>query len=61
MGVAVLVASHDTQLIDQFGQREIVLDDGTLLSAGIAATAEQFAMTANAPRPTDLPHIEGRR
>lgn len=61
VGVAVLVASHDTHLIDQFGQREIVLDDGTLLSAGIAVAGEQFSMSANAPRPSDLPNIEARR
>ncbi|MCB1623405.1 MAG: cell division ATP-binding protein FtsE [Pseudomonadales bacterium] len=61
VGVAVLVASHDTHLIDQFGQREIVLDDGTLLSAGIAVSGEPFRISATAPPMPELPNIEARR
>jgi cell division transport system ATP-binding protein len=65
VGVAVVVASHDTNLIDQFGQREIVLDDGKLISAGImsnpANAPKTLGMTTAAPPVTDLPNILVRR
>jgi cell division transport system ATP-binding protein len=64
-GVAVLVASHDTKLIEQFGQREIVLDDGKLLSAGImtnpALAPKTLGISSASPPLTDLPQIEVRR
>jgi cell division transport system ATP-binding protein len=65
VGVAVVVASHDKHLIEQFGQREIVLDDGKLLSAGIMTNPNNvprtFGMSPTAPAVTDLPNIQARR
>jgi cell division transport system ATP-binding protein len=65
VGVAVVVASHDTNLIEQFGQREIVLDDGKLLSAGMtvnpAVAPRSPGMTTTWPPLGDLPKIEAWR
>ena len=56
VGVTVVIASHDPHLVEQFGQREIVLDAGRISSdsfrAGFAAR-----MTAQAPQLSDLPAI----
>jgi cell division transport system ATP-binding protein len=56
VGVTVVIASHDPHLVEQFGQREIVLDGGRIASdtyrAGHAAR-----MTAQAPKLADLPNI----
>jgi cell division transport system ATP-binding protein len=32
VGVTVVVATHDLQLVREFGQREIVLDDGRIVA-----------------------------
>jgi len=56
VGVTVVIASHDPHLVEQFGQREIVLDSGRIATdtfrAGYAAR-----MTARAPQLSDLPDI----
>jgi cell division transport system ATP-binding protein len=56
VGVTVVIASHDPHLVEQFGQREIVLDAGRIATdtfhAGYAAR-----MTAQAPQLSDLPDI----
>jgi cell division transport system ATP-binding protein len=56
VGVTVVIASHDPHLVEKFGQREIVLDAGRIVSdtfhAGHAAR-----MTATAPLLGNLPDI----
>lgn len=37
VGVTVIVASHDTALVQQFGRRVLELNDGQLLAPGMAA------------------------
>ena len=37
VGVTVVIATHDVHLIDQFGARRIVLGDGRVTDAGLAA------------------------
>jgi cell division transport system ATP-binding protein len=56
VGVTVIIASHDPNLVEQFGQREIVLDAGRI--GGDSYRAGYHArMTATAPRLGDLPTI----
>src|SRR3954471_15272552 len=56
VGVTVIIASHDPHLVEQFGEREIVLDAGRIVSD---AYRERHAarMTAQAPQLSDLPDI----
>ena len=56
VGVTVVIASHDPHLVEQFGQREIVLDAGRMASDTFR---EGYAsrMTAKAPQLSDLPDI----
>ena len=56
VGVTVVIASHDPHLVDQFGQREIVLDAGRITSDTFRA-AHASRMTAQAPQLSDLPDI----
>ncbi len=56
VGVTVIVASHDPHLVDQFGQREIVLDGGRIVSDTLRAS-HAARMTAQGPRLGDLPNI----
>jgi cell division transport system ATP-binding protein len=59
VGVTVIIASHDPHLVEQFGEREIVLDAGRIVSD---AYRERHAarMTARAPQPSVLPDIDLR-
>ena len=59
VGVTVIIASHDPNLVDQFGQREIVLDGGRIASDTFRA-AHARRMTATPPRLADLPNIDLR-
>jgi cell division transport system ATP-binding protein len=56
VGVTVVIASHDPHLVDQFGQREIVLDGGRI-TADTYRDSHRSRMTAQAPRLGDLPDI----
>jgi cell division transport system ATP-binding protein len=56
VGVTVIIASHDPHLVDQFGQREIVLDAGRITTDSYRA-GYHARMTAQAPRLGDLPNI----
>lgn len=56
VGVTVVIASHDPKLVEQFGQREIVLDTGQITADNLHASAAS-RMTATAPRLADLPDI----
>jgi cell division transport system ATP-binding protein len=56
VGVTVIIASHDPHLVDQFGQREIVLDGGRIGSDRYRE-GHHARMTAQAPRLSDLPNI----
>ena len=59
VGVTVIIASHDPHLVEQFGQREIVLDAGRLAADTLHPSAAA-RMTATAPRLADLPNIDLR-
>lgn len=59
VGVTVVIASHDPHLVDQFGQREIVLDAGRIVT-DIYRDSHRARMTAQAPRLGDLPNIDLR-
>jgi cell division transport system ATP-binding protein len=59
VGVTVVVASHDPNLVQQFGQREIVLDGGRIASDVLHAS-HGGRMTAKAPDLADLPSIDLR-
>jgi cell division transport system ATP-binding protein len=59
VGVTVIIASHDPYLVDQFGQREIVLDAGRI-TADVYRESHRLRMTAQAPRLSDLPNIDLR-
>jgi len=59
VGVTVVVASHDPHLVEQFGQREIVLDGGRI-AADVLHAAHAGRMTAKAPQLADLPSIDLR-
>jgi hypothetical protein len=52
----VIIASHDPHLVEQFGQREIVLDAGRITSDSYRAS-HAARMTATAPRIAELPDI----
>jgi len=56
VGVTVIIASHDPHLVEQFGQREIVLDAGRI---GTDSYREGYhaRMTATGPKLGDLPSI----
>jgi cell division transport system ATP-binding protein len=56
VGVTVVIASHDPHLVEQFGQREIVLDGGRIGSDTFRA-GHAARMTAHAPQLSDLPDI----
>src|SRR6188508_2051901 len=56
VGVTVVIASHDPHLVEQFGQREIVLDAGRIASDTVRAS-HATRMTAQAPQLGDLPDI----
>ena len=56
VGVTVIIASHDPHLVEQFGQRDIVLDAGRIASDSYRA-GHHARMTAQAPRLADLPNI----
>jgi cell division transport system ATP-binding protein len=56
VGVTVIIASHDPHLVDQFGQREIVLDAGRIASDQYRE-GHHSRITAQAPRLGDLPNI----
>ena len=58
--VTVIIASHDPHLVEQFGQREIVLDSGRISVDKLHANAAS-RMTAQAPRLADLPNIDLRK
>jgi len=59
VGVTVIIASHDPHLVEQFGQREIVLDAGRIVSDTFRA-GHAARMTAQAPQLSDLPNIDLR-
>jgi cell division transport system ATP-binding protein len=56
VGVTVVIASHDPNLVEQFGQREIVLDGGRIAS-DTYHESHRARMTAQGPRLGDLPDI----
>jgi cell division transport system ATP-binding protein len=56
VGVTVIIASHDPHLVEQFGQREIVLEGGRIASDTFHAR-HASRMTAQAPQLSDLPDI----
>ncbi len=59
VGVTVIIASHDPNLVEQFGQREIVLDGGRI-GADLVHASGRARMTAHAPQPAVLPDIDIR-
>src|SRR3954467_6528923 len=59
VGVTVIIASHDPHLVEQFGQREIVLAGGHIASDTLRA-GHAARMTAQAPQLADLPNIDLR-
>jgi cell division transport system ATP-binding protein len=56
VGVTVIIASHDPHLVEQFGQREIVLDAGRIVTDTFRGDYAA-RMTAQGPRLSDLPEI----
>jgi cell division transport system ATP-binding protein len=56
VGVTVIIASHDPHLVEQFGQREIVLDGGRIVTDTFHG-GSAVRMTALAPQLADLPEI----
>lgn len=56
VGVTVIIASHDPHLVEQFGQREIVLDSGRIASDTFRA-GHAARMTAQGPKLSELPDI----
>ncbi len=56
VGVTVIIASHDPHLVEQFGQREIVMDAGRI-GSDTFHEGYHARMTATAPRLGDLPTI----
>ncbi len=56
VGVTVVIASHDPHLVEQFGQREIVLDAGRIVTDTFRGD-HAARMTAQGPRLSDLPEI----
>jgi ABC-type glutathione transport system ATPase component len=52
----VIIASHDPHLVEQFGQREIVLDGGRIVTDTFHG-GSSLRMTAQAPQLADLPEI----
>ena len=56
VGVTVIIASHDPHLVDQFGQREIMLDAGRIGSDTYRAS-HAARMTAAGPKLGELPTI----
>ena len=56
VGVTVVIASHDPHLVEQFGQREIVLDAGRIASDTFHAS-HAARMTAQPPQLSNLPDI----
>ena len=56
VGVTVIIASHDPHLVEQFGQREIVLDGGRI-AADTFHASHAARMTAQAPQLSNLPDI----
>jgi cell division transport system ATP-binding protein len=59
VGVTVIIASHDPNLVERFGQREIVLDAGRIITDTLRP-GHASRMTATAPRLADLPNIDLR-
>lgn len=59
VGVTVVIASHDPHLVEQFGQRELVLDTGRIVADNLHAS-HAARMTAQAPKLGDLPNIDLR-
>jgi cell division transport system ATP-binding protein len=60
VGVTVIIASHDPHLVEQFGQREIVLDAGRIAFDTVRGSGAA-RMTAHAAQPTVLPNIDLRQ
>jgi cell division transport system ATP-binding protein len=56
VGVTVIIASHDPHLVEQFGERELVLDAGRI-SSDRYHEGHRARMTAQAPKLADLPNI----
>ncbi|HLA72461.1 MAG TPA: cell division ATP-binding protein FtsE [Steroidobacteraceae bacterium] len=56
VGVTVIIASHDPHLVEQFGQREIVLDAGRIVTDTFRGD-HAARMTAQGPLLSDLPEI----
>jgi cell division transport system ATP-binding protein len=56
VGVTVIIASHDPHLVEQFGERELVLDAGRIGSDRYHE-GHRARMTAQAPKLGELPNI----
>jgi cell division transport system ATP-binding protein len=56
VGVTVIIASHDPHLVEQFGERELVLDAGRIATDRYHE-GHRARMTAQAPKLADLPNI----
>jgi cell division transport system ATP-binding protein len=56
VGVTVIIASHDPHLVEQFGERELVLDAGRIATDRYHE-GHRARMTAQAPKLSDLPNI----
>jgi cell division transport system ATP-binding protein len=56
VGVTVIIASHDPHLVEQFGQREIVLDGGRIATDTFRGD-HAARMTAQGPQLSNLPEI----
>jgi cell division transport system ATP-binding protein len=63
VGVTIVIATHDLQLVHESGQREIHIADGQVVSGGLAAAAAAagFAARDAAPEPGALPNLQARR
>jgi len=53
VGVTIVIATHDLQLVQEFGQREIHIDDGKIVSGGASSGA--------APDAAALPNLQAHR
>jgi cell division transport system ATP-binding protein len=65
VGVTIVIATHDLQLVHESGQREIHIADGQVVSGGLAAAAAAaaggFAARDAAPDASALPNLQAHR
>jgi len=61
VGVTVVIATHDLQLVREFGQREIHIDDGQVVSGAAAPAASAPAGPVPAAHASPVPGLSAGR